>query len=132
MANTLRPDHEPCDREIAYLRAELARVRAEHKVKCLCRAFGDEPKALNALQRINADTKRIRRRAVEVYGDNPHQSLGFPEADVFAFDELLFERLKAAHAAGDREQLLALWGTAQPFRFAGEPTARAALGTEPT
>ena len=52
---------------------------------------------------------------MEVYGDDPEMSIGFPTGDVFSFDDILFQQLCSAFADGDTSGLNRLWERAERF-----------------
>ncbi len=71
----------------------------------IVRSFRNEPVKLRVLS--------VREDAVEVAGSDPSRSIGYPRRLVYRFDEELFDQLRAAFAAGDRQRLDALWRKAE-------------------
>jgi hypothetical protein len=73
----------------------------------IIRGYGNEPVCLKAIL--------ARPGVVEVVGSNEIMSMGFPSEDVFEFDQSLFNRLRTAYEAGDRQKMVKLWEQAKLF-----------------
>jgi hypothetical protein len=82
----------------------------QEKIIVIVRALGDEPVKLNALSEHDG--------AIEVCGDNEELSLGFNAANVYSFDDGLFQKLRRAYSRSEHSRLNELWKQANPFRMA--------------
>jgi hypothetical protein len=69
------------------------------------RAYRDEPILLFALADWGA--------AMEVRCKGDTRYIGFRKAWLYQFDQALFDQLRAAFEANDREELNRLWGVAE-------------------
>jgi hypothetical protein len=73
----------------------------------LIRAFGDEPRKLRAASEGSM---------VMVFGPEGDESIPYPSAFVYEFEDQLFSDLAAAYGRGDQSNLSALWQRARPLK----------------
>lgn len=72
----------------------------------LIRAYGDEPRKLRV---------HLGGGEVKVFGDTSGESIPYPSAFIYEFEDDLFTDLADAYGRGDNFKLTSLWRRARPM-----------------